>query len=66
MLQGAPSFIFAEVLDKPLMSKRKNQLVIFFNELTHFFPIHPFSTPGKQGFLMFSGGREMVDREQMC
>ena len=34
--------------------------------LTHFFPVHPFSTPGKPyGFLMFSEGEERVHWEQM-
>ena len=32
---------------------------ITFDELTHLFPMHSFSTP------MFSGGRERVNWEQM-
>ena len=42
------------------------QLEVFY--LTHFFPMHSFSTPWEQktsGFLMFSGGRERVHWEQM-
>ena len=37
--------------------------------LSHLFPMHPFSTPCTlslpYGFLMFSGGRESVNWEQM-
>ena len=44
--------------------------VAFLRPLTHWFPMHPFSTPPgnirkTNSFLMFSGDKERVSWEQM-
>ena len=44
-------------------------LVKIWHDLTHLFPMHPSSTPENirkmEGFLLFSGSREMVHWEEM-